>query len=226
MPIDCIPVKKIFCGLDLGQVNDRSALAVVVRTSLYGLSPDPVTMRREDRRSYWVRFLQRWPLQTRYPDVVARVSEVAWKLREQFPDVPIELGYDATGVGRPVGDLLSGARWPSSFRLTPISVHGGDAGREANGRVYVPKRDLIASLVVLFQSGALKIAAGVGEQEALLNELVNFRGRMSAGGHESFSNAGGVNGASNDDLVSACAFAAYRASLRLNGPQLGALLRF
>lgn len=225
MPIEAIPVVKIYAGLDLGQVNDRSALAILVRTSLMGLRPDAFTARREETRSYDLRFIERWKLGTSYPDVVRRCSQVVENLSLKFPNTAIELAYDATGVGRAVGELLRVARWPTGFRLTPISIHGGDRSREESGRVYVPKRDLIAALVVLFQTGGLRIAAGLAEQDVLLNELLNFRGRMSASGHDTYSNAsGGANGAVNDDLVSAVAFAAYRASLRLNGPQYGAIV--
>jgi hypothetical protein len=132
----------------------------------------------------------------------------------------IDLSFDVTGVGVAVADLLRSQRWPNRCHLTGISIHGGDVSRAANGKSYVPKRDLVSSLVVLFQSGELKIAAGLADQDVLLSELLNFRGRLSNSGHDTYGNSAEVK---NDDMVSACAFAAYRASLGRVGPSGGRL---
>jgi hypothetical protein len=238
MPVSDTRVVRIFGGLDLGQVNDRSALVLLVRTVTHSAAIAFPQAERPVSVAYDLRFVERWPLGTGYPSVVSRVAAVYDGLARQFPGVRMELAFDCTGVGRAVGDLLRGVTWPRGLSsaqsepgvplvsVVPISIHGGDASREANSRLYVPKRDLIASLVVLFQSGSLRIAAGVKEQDVLLNELVNFRGRMTAGGHDTYANAAGTHGAANDDLVSACAFAAFRASLSRPAARNGPLLRF
>lgn len=62
---------------------------------------------------------------------------------------------DQTGTGAPVVDLFNQAG------LNPVGVmiHAG-ADVKNEGRTWkVPKRDLIAVLVVLFQTGRLKISA-------------------------------------------------------------------
>ena len=60
---------RYYSGLDLGQMQDYSALVVVERTNL----PDPA---RPGKKVYHfaVRHLHRWPLGTAYPAIVTDVK--------------------------------------------------------------------------------------------------------------------------------------------------------
>jgi hypothetical protein len=58
-----------------------------------------------------------------------------------------------------------------------ITLHGGSSVNRDPQRVgyRVPKRDLITVTQVLLQNGQLKVAAGLPEAETLKRELLNFR---------------------------------------------------
>ena len=93
------PSSRFITGLDLGQVNDFTALAVLEQT-LIDSSDVP------HRWTYSVRHLERFQLGTSYPDIVARVGEIisAPTLQQSV------LATDKTGVGQAVVDMLRGAR--------------------------------------------------------------------------------------------------------------------
>lgn len=86
-------------GLDLGQKQDFSAVAVVERDE-ERLAFLPPTF-----RSMRVRHLERMPLGTPYVNVVARVSEILWHPELAWRS---RLVVDATGVGAPVGAGVNG----------------------------------------------------------------------------------------------------------------------
>src|SRR4029453_12529601 len=99
-----------FCGLDLGQSQDFSALTVIERI----LMP-------EGKPHYHVRHLQRFPLQTSYPDIVHQLQTL---LTTPLLLHHTLLAVDATGVGAPVVDLLTAARLPCL--VYSVHIHGGD----------------------------------------------------------------------------------------------------
>ena len=138
-------------GLDLGQSQDYTALAVLEQTARdtgerrwtvewedcwNGGPLDPVQPRLRPviAVSYAVRHLERLPLGTRYPDVVKRVQALLngidaaagvprRRLLGVEPNEPAKLlAVDKTGVGAPVVDLLSAA----GLAPLPITIHGGD----------------------------------------------------------------------------------------------------
>lgn len=145
-----------FLGLDLGQATDPTALAVLER-----LDPEPPKRFRDERvsrRPYGVgrlvysvladpeppppsfhcRHLERLPLGTPYPAVASHVQKLldAPPLRGQT-----ELVVDATGVGRPVVDMLE----QRGLDCTPVTITGGDhVARDGHGW-RVPKRDLVST---------------------------------------------------------------------------------
>jgi hypothetical protein len=66
---------------------------------------------------------------------------------------------DATGVGRPVVDLLRRAGLGAT--ILPAIITPGAAESLNKGYYGVPKRDLVTGLQVVLQRGALQIAAGL-----------------------------------------------------------------
>src|SRR5262249_50891034 len=132
-------------GLDLGQSQDPTALVVVERT---GEKPD---------RAYAVRSIERVPLASRYPAVVAHTAAVARALLAMVPSPSVDLVVDRTGVGRAVGDLLT--ETGTGCPVTLVTITGADAvARDADGGWRVPKRDLAGVVQVLLQAGRLRIA--------------------------------------------------------------------
>src|SRR5215472_7828945 len=89
-------------GVDLGQVRDPSAIAIVERAALQG-EWDPATFTYRKEVVLRLRYLERVPLGTPYAEVVRRVRKMtrSVELAGRF-----RLVVDATGVGRPVVELL------------------------------------------------------------------------------------------------------------------------
>ena len=110
-----------------------------------------------------------------------------------------------TGPGRPVFDMFSEARL--SCPLYGVSIHGGESLTHEGRHYKVPKRDLVATVQVLLQSGRLKIADSLPDASLLQKELLNFRVTIDpATAHESYA---AWREADHDDLVLATALACW-----------------
>jgi len=195
-----------YVGLDLGQANDYTAIAVVEETGERGESP------------LHVRHLERPPLGTYYPEQVARVKELVTDpaLAEDFYDdwgtkvrsYPPELVVDATGVGRPVVDMLR----KEDLSFSPVLITGGDIEHHEHGFYRVPKRNLVSSVQIALQSGQLKIAEELELAETLRRELLNFRIKVNIStAHDSYE---AWREGDHDDLVLAVALACWRVRKR------------
>ncbi len=105
-----------FVGLDLGQKQDFSAVAVVERAerTRAWLSPEFGCMQ--------VRYLERMPLGTAYAHVVNRVSEI---MRHPALAQQNRLVVDATGVGAPVVEMLRAGK--AAFPVTAVTITSGRA---------------------------------------------------------------------------------------------------
>lgn len=214
-----------YVGLDLGQSTDSSALAVAERSvPVSGMTADQRATLRwmlEDIAEvpepsavpavYHLRHLERLPLGTPYPDVVAHVARLV-----RLPAVRmVTLAVDATGVGAPVVDLLHAAGLPCP--LYAITIHGGDTVSREGRHWRVPKRDLIASTQVLLQTNRLKIAAGLPEARTLVNELLHYRVKIdSTTAHDSYHAREGAH----DDVLLATALALWLAETIGDGPRI------
>ena len=190
-----------FIGLDLGQVRDPSAIAVLEHLP-YPDGRSPVTYQWNIRIRRSIRYLQRLPLHIGYPEIVDRVSALV--RRPEF-NRNVTLVVDATGVGRPVVDLLRRQALPC--RIMPVTITSGGAGSSENGYTNVPKPDLMAGLVLLFQTRQIAISGQLPETKTLLHELGNMRVKVSPQGRESY---GVWKHGEHDDLVLALALACWR----------------
>jgi hypothetical protein len=203
---------SFYIGLDLGQSNDYTALAVVekVEGDLGGGDPD-----------LHLRHLERYPLRTPYPDMVAQVAALVEdpQLRTTRQDHRLgrtileepDLLVDATGVGRPVVDLFK----ERGLRYKAITITGGNRVTGAAGGYGVPKRDLIGALEVPFHSGRLKVAAGLALWETLRSELQTFRRKVSlTTGMDTYEH---WRESDHDDLVLAAALACWGAERKPRG---------
>ena len=170
---------RFIVGADIGQAHDPTALAVGELVE----------------RGFHLRHLERLPLGTPYPAIVERIGATMKAL-----PAPGVLVVDATGVGRPVLDMLRAAG------LDPIavSITGGRAVTFDGDMWRVPKRSLIRPLVAAFEAGRLKVARGLRLGEALVRELRAFERRVNARGHDTYEGAG-----EHDDLVIAVALACW-----------------
>jgi len=110
---------------------------------------------------------------------------------------------DATGVGRPVIDLLRGA----GLRPIPVNITGGYAVTYEHGYRNIPKRDLVSNLQVLLQSGQLKFAKDIHQMKTLIDELLAFQVKISTDGRDTYGNDWRQN--PHDDMVLALALACW-----------------
>jgi hypothetical protein len=174
-------------GVDLGQSFDPTAIAIIRK--LGGNTDAPI---------FQVGHLERLPLQTPYPGVVAHVGRLLQRLRGQS-----ELVIDYTGVGRPVFDMFQVAG------LSPIgvSIVAGDTISN-EGLVYrVPKLVLISRVQALLHAGRLKIHKHLPDAGTLVEELQSFKAEITDFGNFRF----GARSGKHDDLVLAVAIALWRA---------------
>jgi hypothetical protein len=197
-----------YTGLDLGQQQDFTALAVLERS----FGPDAEHPQREVSR-YAVRHLERLPLGTAYTAVGGRLV----RLFAKPPLRDTALAIDSTGVGRAVVDLLRQTGIRAAIR--PITITGGDqVNSDEKGGWRVPKKDLVSVLQVLRQSRRLKVAPSLPEARTLARELENFQVQVTEAAHETF---GAWRDGTHDDLVLAAAVAAWQGERA--GPVLDAL---
>ena len=202
-----------YIGLDLGQAHDHTAIAVLERTEI-PLGRSPVTFEQIVETRYTFRHLERLPLGMDYPSIVQHVRTLV-----QRPELALSattLVVDATGVGRPVVDLLRRASLPC--RVVPVTITAGDKETCESIMWNVPKRDLIAGLMLLFQRGEISICGHLPESETLAAELANMRIKVSLAGHDTY---GAWREGQHDDLVLAAALACWRA-LRAKHSLMGA----
>ena len=196
------PMNWHFIGLDLGQSRDFTAIAVAERAELTG-AWDAVAFAHRKVISLRLRYLSRVALGTPYPEIVEEVGEITGSAELAGH---CHLVVDATGVGRPVVDLLRQARL--GCRIMPVVITAGNGETQVNGYYGVPKRDLIIGLQVMLQQRKLQIAAGMEYGEALVREMAEMRVKVTASGHEQY---GVWREGEHDDLVFAVALACWGA---------------
>jgi hypothetical protein len=183
-------------GLDVGQMQDYTGVAVLERTWVpVGDDTDQTVTH------YAVRHLERLPPGTSY-------TEVAEVMKTRFADAPLtgtSLGVDLTAVGQPVLNLLRKAHIGATIR--PITITGGnEAHMDEQGAWSVPKKELVSTLQVLLQARRLKVAPALPEAATLVQELINFKSRVTVSAQDSLD-AWRDNPC--DDLVLAIAIAAW-----------------
>jgi hypothetical protein len=181
----------LFTGLDLGQSQDPTALAIA---DCEGEIANRVCL---------VRHLQRWPLGTSYTDIADDMETIM--LRPQMTGA--KLIVDHTGVGRGVVDIFRVK--PALKSLYAVTITGGDAVNHDGRNWRVPKKDLVGIVQVLLQGGRLKIAPALPEAETLVRELQLFQMKITDAGNETF---GAWRSGQHDDLVLAVALACWAAT--------------
>jgi hypothetical protein len=182
-----------FVGLDLGQAQDFTALAVLERPLV--CRGDPRALRRP---AYALRHLRRFPLGTPYPEVI----EAVVRLLRTPPLAGTVLGVDQTGVGRAVVDLIAdGLRGRVTCTFCPVTLTSCPAVPAGDG-LCVPRKELVGVLQVLLQTRRLQVARTLPEAPLLVRELETFKAKVAVardGAPEAWREG------ANDDLVLALA---------------------
>jgi hypothetical protein len=189
--------KRYSVGVDLGQANDPTAVAVLEKTvappetamfSPVGDSPGDRLV--EGSVLYDLVYLKRPKLGTPYDTIARRVADLVCELepRGAFGELgQVTLSVDGTGVGRGVVDMLrtefqrrgatSEAVPKVDFRAVSVTGSNTSLKRpESKGGYWsVPKKELVFPAVASFQQGKIRIAKGIRDRDALVNELRNYK---------------------------------------------------
>ena len=163
----------------------------------FGSLPEP---------TYEVRYLERLALGTPYPEVAQRVLHL---MRTPPLRDNAVLALDATGGGRAVVDQLKA----NGLSFKSVVITAGHKESRDGGTYRVPKRDLISRPQVLLQEGnrRLKIAPSLPEAGTLVEELLNFRYKISDAGNDTY---GSWREGQHDDLLLALCLAVWAADQR------------
>jgi Terminase RNaseH-like domain len=189
--------RRYSVGVDLGQANDPTAIAVLERTvvppqtALFApVGAHPGNRLVEGDIVYDLVYLKRPKLGTTYDRIATRVTDLICELEPEgsFGELgQVTLSVDGTGVGRGVVDMLDAEfkRRGASSKSVPkidfrrISITGSQTQlkrpERTNGYWSVPKKDLVFPAVAAFQQGKIRIAKGIKDRDALVNELKNYR---------------------------------------------------
>lgn len=188
-----------YLGLDLGQAQDFTAIAIIERLEIpIGRCKKCGEDFKEAR--HHLRHIERFPLKTSYPEIVERVKNIVRS--EQIRDQYLVLA-DATGVGRPVVDLLRSAK----ITVVPITITGGMSEKDdGQGGWNISKAILVSNLQVLLQSRRLKFADGLPDGQMLMDELLKFQVKITDSANDTY---GVWREGSHDDLVLAVAMACW-----------------
>jgi hypothetical protein len=184
-----------YVGLDLGQMSDFSAMAIVERD---------YQAKREPSVSLYCSYLYRFALGTSYVKIVEDVAQLV-----KQPDLkPVELVIDQTGVGKPVCDMFQKVRLGCSMERVVITC-GQQVSKGEDGSLHIAKLPLISNLQILLQTRTLKIDSRLPEAAVLAKELSNYKVKVTASLNETFN---ADRDSDHDDLVIALALACWRAN--------------
>ena len=207
-------VSRWACGLDLGVMQDFSAISALQYSQL-PLEPgscddwcDTDLRQKLGPGHYLLRHLQRFKLGLTYSQIADAVQAVMVGPLRGCP-----LIVDATGVGKPVVELLEAK---GLTNVVPVVITGGyHEGRGDDGRtLHVPKQILIGHLQAALSLEELRIAADLPDAQLFLQELSNFRVTQTAAGNLSMNAREGQH----DDLILSVALALhYLRGRRRNG---------
>ena len=189
------PAPRYTVGLDLGQTKDYTALVILERHG------------EREQAVFHARHLERFPLGTPYPAIVAAVAEML--KQPSLSKEKVRLAVDETGVGAPVVDLFRQARLNAV--LHPIHITGGSTVNRDRGVEYVPKRNLVSVVQVALQTDKLKVASALPEAQTLVRELQNFQVKITDAANDTY---GTWREGTHDDLVLAVALALYAGKKR------------
>lgn len=160
---------KIILGLDLGQQYDYSVLSVIEIKENHTSTITETVLHK-----YKLIFLHKFTLKTPYTTVVSWIVDF---IKTSFDPNIYVLVVDYGGPGRPVVDLFE----EHDLNLVAITTTGGlEAVWKSGTRVTVPKRELITSLEVAFQSYKLMVHKNISFLKDLEKEILNFEATTRA----------------------------------------------
>lgn len=220
----------ITIGVDVGQRVDPTAL-VITELQWRPIEPRlilPGGDTYEDHHT--VRYMERLPLGTPYPDIAARIAHLAkqveeivkaanlrnragWLIPQEYAEM--RMYVDATGVGQPVVDILA----TSGVRATAVYFTGGDKRIEHDEEgtpfyITLGKGFMVARLQGLMQSARMHLPRDVPEAEEMARELRDFEIKVTDKANEQM---GAFRVGTHDDYVTALGLSCNRPVVTMMG---------
>ncbi len=222
------------CGLDLGQIRDYSALAVVSYDAEYLAarerraeieehyeslarrrgreSVDQLSFRQRSERG---RALEENPMPEksyvvrhlqRFP-LGTPYRAIVDGVRTVLERPPLKGNHVLAVDATGVGVAVTDMLRDAGLSFKGVTITGEDREHRDGNSYRVPKRDLIAQAQVLLQNRRLKVVPSLAEAATLTQELTNFRYKISASGHDTYE---AWREGDHDDLVLALALAVWQ----------------
>ena len=205
-PYGPVPAPVWYFGLDLGQRQDHSALAILhllwtplgrcAATHQYLFTP-----------GLTVRSIERYPLNTSYEEipriVAARAGQINDRHRANNPhtNASIKLIIDAGGPGGPMVDHLRLVA-PDYVAITPVMITAGSGETNLSGGFSgIPRRALVTRLIQMVANGCLHCPASLPGLNTWQAEMLSLSG----------CGAQSTKTGDHDDLTMAAALAAWAA---------------
>lgn len=195
-----------FCavGIDIGKKADPSAVCVVLGEERRPLDRSSAT---DGITHYNVPFIQRLPLEMKYPQQVARFVEIITGAAQkcQWKCQPPVIFADVTGVGDGVLDLLEPELHKRGLRgLHRVRFTHGDRITVNPGRhITIGKSYMGNRLQILAESQRVHLP-DIPEARALADELLDFDIEVDEDGGEKL---GAMRPGTHDDMVVSLALA-------------------
>lgn len=186
-------------SVDIGQAADFTAVGGLRRLpretgktkELYARGS--VEMTREYDDAFHLGYAHRFPLHTPYPEIVDRLGEMVGRIPGTY-----QIVADATGVGRPVVDMMRGAGLPVVGVVITAGAGAAHQDKET-GYWKVPKRELVTRAQTYMQTSRLRISTKLKLADVIVKEMLAFKMKISAAsGNVSFE---AWREQAHDDLV-------------------------
>ena len=205
-------------GVDIGQRVDPTAIAVVERDERIEKRKDPTTGAEMERRvwHHTTRYLERLPLGTSYPAVADRLVSIAAAVAFRAKARP-RLFLDATGVGKPVVDVLRDHKVQAKL-IAVYFTHGDRRTKSDEGAITLGKAWLVSRLQALLQGDRLHLPRDHDDAETLIRELLDYEIRVDKNANDTY---GAFRVGLHDDMVTALGLATQEDA----GPMDGVLAR-
>jgi hypothetical protein len=190
-------------GVDLGKMNDSTAIGIIHHTiqgtDKWNVDHARQTWRQEAIQRFDLVHLQRLPLGMNYVAQAHAIGEIMQ--REPLKSANAKLVVDQSGVGVGVIDLMEA----NGLRPIRLQITAGSEETQ-EGRIHrVAKTILISRLEAAMHSGELHVAAALTEAEALREELKDFQRHVTASGANTWSARAGKH----DDIVLAVSYGVW-----------------